>query len=279
MPKYTFYIDESGDLGLDTVRQGIRDRGASPYLVLGACLVPNTRKHGIRGQLDKLREEVCKSRRLHCSELNHYQVAKIAREIGSLEKILFFAFVSKKSTLGRYKGMIEGSEQSQYYLNKCSVYLFEQLALAMETYGIAKQDISVVFEERNHDYQRLRAYLKANIASPFPTGSAAGDKNRARLSRIDPLSITSQTKESEILLFLADLAAYATKSAIDQTDFNYGVPEQRYFREIESRFFKEPSTGVIGEWGLKIFKPFHVKFDSATQAFIRSRHLDKAGKS
>lgn len=276
MQKYTFYIDESGDLGLDTIRQGIKDRGASPYLVLGACLVPNTRKPQIREILEKLRDEVCKAKRLHCCELSHYQIAKIAREIGRLEKILFFAFVSRKSTLGNYKGMIEGSEQSQLYFNKCSVYLFEQLALAMETFGISKQDMSVVFEERSHDYQRLRTYLKKNIVTPFSTGIDAGDKNRARLSRIDPLSITSQTKESEVLLFLADLAAYATRSAIDQTDFNFGIPEQRYFREIEDRFFKDPSTGAIGGWGFKVFKPFHVKFDPVTQAFVRSRYPQKA---
>lgn len=275
MQKYTFVVDESGDLGLDKVREGMNGRGASPYLVLGACLIPNSQKPTLRRRLEKLREEVCKHKPLHCSELSHHQNAKLAREVGGFPHILFFSYISKKSTLGSYKGLIEGTDQSEFYFNKCSVYLLEQLALAMEHFGISKHDISIVFEERSHNYQRLRAFLKQNILTPLPTGSEIGDRNRARLSLIDPLSITSQKKENDALLYLADLAAYATRSAIDQTDFNYGVPEQRYFREIESKFFKNPTNGLIGEWGLKVFKPFSAKFDKTTQSFIDSRHTVK----
>ncbi len=267
--KYSFYIDESGDPGIRVVRSGVVGKGASPYLVLGGCLVPKKKAAAIREKLETLRVDVCPHKpTLHCSELSHSQVARIAREVGKFENVLFFAFVSRKDTLGSYKKDIEGADDSEFYFNKCATYLLEQLALATETYSIDKADLSIVFEDRPHSFHRYRSYLKQVITHPIPIHDPTANANRKRLGRLDPLSITSRDKTAEPLLFLADLVAYATRQALEPSQYNYGVPEQRYLREISGRFFGGDKFGTIGDYGFKVYLRHKFTFDKATKDFV-----------
>jgi hypothetical protein len=278
--KYTFYIDESGDPGIRVVRSGAIGKGATPYFVFGGCLLPNKKAAEIRAKLENLRGAVCPHKPiLHCSELSHAQVARIAREVGKFENILFFAFVSRKDTLESYRKEIEGADDSEFYFNKCATYLLEQLALATETYAIDKADLSIVFEDRPHSFQRYRSYLKHVITKPIPIKDPTANANRKRLGRLDPLSITSMDKGGEPLLFLADLVAYATRQALEPSQHNYGVPEQRYLREIAGKFFGGDKFGSIGDYGFKVYLRHQVTFDKTTKDFVAKLYRVKKTKS
>ena len=152
MVKYTLYIDESGDTGIENVRENVASKGASPFLVFGACLVPEVREKELIALHEKIRVDLgCKS--LHCSELSHLQIAKFSRMVAEKAGIKCFAFVSRKATLGEYKTRIEGRGQDQKYYNKCVSYLLERVGHWMKLHSVAPEDLRIVFENRaKHDY-------------------------------------------------------------------------------------------------------------------------------
>ena len=242
---YTLYIDESGDQGLDRVRDETNSYGASPFLTLGAALVPNKLREDIRDDLNAISKEL-KGKELHCADLSHFDVSYFARRIKQ-QQILLFGVVSKKSTLGDYRENISGEKQSQDYYNKCVQYLLELVGRFMSEHKYKSDNLSVVFEKRNHDYDRMRRYIKAIREKPIDA--------RARfLQNIDPLSILAISKRDEDLLALGDLVAYALYQSVNICLQNHEVPEQRYIREIKSKFWKNPSTGQIANFGIKYIK-------------------------
>jgi hypothetical protein len=184
-----------------------------------------------------------------------------------------FAFVSQKSTLQDYKKQIEGTGQDQKYYNKCVSYFLERVGHAMQRHKIAPEDIRIVFEDRaKHDYGKLRNYIRTIKAKPYDPRLAD------YLAPIDPLAITSQTKDDNPLLSYADLIAYSVFTAVNPSKSNFGVPEQRYMRELKPRFFRDADDeenrkfGAIGEFGLKIFMRSKMALDPATEQFLDRWH-------
>lgn len=216
-------------------------------MVLGGCLVPETK----RENLVALHSELCTrfgKHSLHCSELNHYQVAYFARTVASRAQLKLFAFVSKKETLHSYRQQIAGGNQAQFYYNKCAQFLLEQVGSFLGKHGISRESVSVVFEEREgHDYQRLRAYIRTIIRNPI-------DHRARALAHIDPLSITSAGKRADPLFGFADLTAYSAYQAVNFSATNFELGEQRYLRELEKKFYADPATGCIADHGLKMMK-------------------------
>lgn len=241
---YTLFIDESGDQGLEVVRNEINKYGASPYLCFGGVLVPNKNLDSVREVLRCISIEL-KNKELHCVDLNHFETSYFARTICK-QQILLFGVISKKSTLGGYKELIEGKNQAADYYNKCSQYLLERVGHFMSEKRIESDKVSIVFEEKNHDYQRLRNFIGTVRKSPH-------DSRANYLQRIDPLSIRSETKAKEILLSIADLVAFSLRQSVDASSKNFGVPEQRYFRELKEKFWLS-SDGSIANYGLKYIK-------------------------
>lgn len=266
--KYTLYVDETGDTGLNKVRNDIESKGASPFLVFGGALIPETRSAELRDLLKNIRTDLVK-KELHCAKLKHAQIAKYAREVRDKAGILLFAFVSKKETLGGYKKQIEGPGQDQKFYNKCVLYFLERIGHWMLENDIGPHELDIVFEQRDgHDYQKLRNYISTVQGRP--------NDNRSRyfLEPILAQRIRSVPKKDEELLEFADLVAFAVSAAINPSRANFGVPEQRYLRELKSRFFCDQTTGVIGEYGLKLFKRKLIGFDAETKKFMDGWHQD-----
>lgn len=267
MTKYTFYVDETGDAGLEKVRQSTHSKGASPYLVLGGCLVPSVRKAELLNLLSDVRSEIDKSD-LHCTKLSHFQMAKYARMVGASARFKSFALVSSKSTVGNYKEVIAGKGSDQKYYNKCVSYLLERLGHCMLTYNISENEVRIVFEERkSHDYEKLRNYIHQIKRTPR-------DKRlEYYLSVIDPRRMEAQAKGVDDLMTLADQVAFSVSAAINASSSNYGVPEQRYLRELKSCFFSDSTGEAVGKFGLKLFKRHSMKFDDTTKTFLDSWHV------
>ena len=270
--RYTLYVDESGDTGIDKVRDGLESKGATPFLVFGGYLVSEAKEASLLKLHAQIKAELGCAK-LHCSELSHLQIAKFSRMVAEKSIILCFALVSQKSTLKDYKVQIEGKGQDQKYYNKCVSFFLERVGHAMQRHKIAPEDLRIVFEDRaKHNYEQLRNYIRQIKATPFDPRLAD------YLAPIDPLAITSQTKEDNLLLSFADLIAYSVFTAVNQSKSNFGVPEQRYMRELKPRFFRDADDkesgdfGAIGEFGLKIFMRSGVVFDPATKQFLDRWH-------
>jgi hypothetical protein len=265
--KYTLFIDETGDAGIDKVRQGIDGKGASPILVIAGCLIPDTRSVELRSILTRIRTATSK-KSLHCSRMSHLAIAKYARMVSDEAGILCFALVSTKSTMGGYKDQISGKGQDQKYYNKCVSYFLERVGHFMLLNDISGNDLRIVFEERRgHDYGKLRNYLHTIKRNPL-------DKRLGfYLGPIMPASIISTPKLEEDLLCYPDLIAFSVAAALNASATNYGIPEQRYLRELKNRFFKEENSGSVGEFGLKIFKRYELNLDESTSTFIEKWHV------
>lgn len=264
--RYTLYVDESGDLGLDKVRGDWMSRGSSPFMVLGACLMPQSKRDEICGIHDEVAERLGKVS-LHCSEINHAQVAYFARMVSVKARVKLFALVSKKDTLKSYKDQISGKNQAQYYYNKCAQLLLERVGDFLRANSIPKDSLSIVFEERSgHDYGKLRNYIRSAIQDHFD------ERTHKYLSHIDPLSITAAGKDSDRLLSLADLTAYSVYQAVNFSASNYGMGEQRYLRELAAKFYKDEKTGRIGDVGLKMMMWRSMGLDASSRRYFEKLH-------
>jgi len=179
--------------------------------------------------------------------MNHLNVAYLAKTMSRL-RILAFGVISKKSTLGDYRKMIEGKKQAQDYYNKCSQYLFELVAMFCSEHGLGSADIEILFEEkRGHDYQRLAHYLGAIANKPI-------DSRAAKLYHLSPFIINAKNKADEPALAVADLIAYALHKSFCSENNRLRLTEQRYLREIKSNFYKHPQNSQIANHGIKFIK-------------------------
>lgn len=271
--RYTLFVDESGDAGITKVREGIDGKGASPMLVLAGCLVPEVAEAKLLELLGTISGDIRKSD-LHCSKMNHLQVAKYAREVGLSAKIKCFAFVSTKSTMGEFKGQILGKGQEQKYYNKCVSYFLERVGHFMLLNNIPGECLDIVFERRDgHDYGKLKNYIRAIKNKPIDP------RLGYYLEPIVPGRITSVPKAENRLLCYPDLVAYAVAAALNSSAANFGVPEQRYLRELKGLFFEDSESGAIGEFGLKLFKRFDLKLDKTTSDFVAKWHVPNVAPS
>lgn len=231
--RFTIFIDESGEAGIGKVRSESSD-GASPYMTLGASLINNASRKSIQETLEAITIKIGK-KSLHCSNLNHYQILYFAREIIK-RNMRFFGVISRKETLGKYKNVI--SDDSNKYYNKCVQYLLERVGWFMENRQISPQNLDIIFEKANVDYNKMRNFLRVCQARPQ-------HENTKWLQHIDVDKITVRTKAEEPLLRLADLVAHALYKCVDKGDWNLGIPEPRYLRELAPRFFGHPETQAV----------------------------------
>lgn len=237
--KYTLFVDESGEAGIGKVHTD-KIAGASPYMTLGAVLIPETRYVDIERAVDRISAQLDK-KFLHCNKLKHQQKALYAREMAK-QKILCFGIISQKSTLGSYGAEIDGS--SARYYNKCAQYLLEKVGKFMKLNNIPADDLSIVFEEGNFNYSGLRALISACRRNPM-------QPDTKYLNNINPFSISTKCKNGEPLLQPADLVAHALFKCVDKTRTNFQIPEPRYLRELKGAFFHDTKTGLIDNYGIK----------------------------
>ncbi|MEJ1993327.1 MAG: DUF3800 domain-containing protein [Maritimibacter sp.] len=257
--KYTLYVDESGQSGIKKIRSRT-DGGASRYMTLAGVLIPETKKAEIRSELSQLAKEFGKHD-LHCNKLNHNQIVKLAQRISRM-KIMLFGVISLKETLKGYADDINNNDK--YYYNKNAQYLLERVAHFMELHSLTENQLSVVFEEGNFDYQKLRSLLSLCVRNPLKPAT------RRLAGRVNPSAIRACPKNGDPLLQLADVVAHALYRLVDDSPSTYEVKETRYISEMKARFFSEKDTGEIVGYG--IF-PVHylrdIKADADVERFLR----------
>jgi len=229
---YTLFVDESGDAGISQVRTE-NSKGASPYMTLGAVLVPNVLMEKIRGDLDAFRNKITKKDSFHCNNLGHENKVRFS-EFLTQQRVVCFGVVSLKETLGKYKEDI--NSDSCFYYNKCAQYLLERLGIFLKENNIPKNKVSIIFEEGNFDYDKLKNLIrKCQNKQVHP--------NSKYLKRIDANQIYKKNKDEESLLELSDLVAHSLYRAIYGGEKN--VFESRYLNNIKDKFFKRNAT-IIG---------------------------------
>ncbi len=257
MPKYTLYVDESGDIGIERIR-GNGQGGATPYLTLGAVLVNNDHEEALKTKLQEIEQKIGKNS-LHCNELNHAQKTYFARTIAQ-EEITLFGLISNKSTLAGYAQLIDGDVRKYY--NKCAIYLLERVGAYLKEKEIAAGDLTICFEEGPFDYGKLCNFIRACQRNPFHA-------NARLLQNINSYDLAPYPKEDKPLLQIADLVAHALFKSADRHDGNYNIPEPRYLNEIHERFYCDQDTLRIEGTGLKsIQNLYQLQLDPAVHDLI-----------
>jgi len=236
---YQVYIDESGDSGVNRIRSD-SNPGASPYFVLAAVVVEPAGAVRAKRVVEQVRTRIGKKSWKHATELDHPATVFFCRQVAKLP-IRCFATISNKATLGSYKDIIGG--KPDYFYNKCLKYLLEIVCSYLSPHIGSPDDLLVILEQRNHDYDALIRYLQKVKETPNHIKAQA-------LSTLNPFGITTRRKGEDPILEVADLVAHAVFQCTNKSKANYMIPEDRYFRELESRFAGD-DMGKVLDTGLK----------------------------
>jgi len=256
--KCSVFIDESGDAGISKVRID-GQRGSSPYFVLAAAVIPNTDLVGAKQILDAVETRIPK-KWAHATDLNHPQKVFFAREASKL-RVRYFSVISRKSTLGVYADEIR--RDPDLYYNKCTHYLLECVGKYLSSFSTPTDEPDVVFENRNHDFDRLIRFIGAIKSNPH-------HENARYLRVFNPFGFIKREKREEALLKYADLAAFSTYQCVNKIEANFDIPETRYLREIAVRFGCDAKGAVLGS-GIKCIQGLHaLGLDEEIVDFLKS---------
>lgn len=206
---FTVFIDESGEAGISKVRRG-NNPGASPYFVLGASVLKPTSQIRATQVLDKFTETISKKKWRHATDLDHSAKVYFAREASKLH-LRFFSVISNKTTLLDYRSMIENDPQK--FSNKCVQYLLERVCAYLAEFGVSDDEVSVILERRNHDYDRLIRFLGKIKENPIYTQSKS-------LRILNPFGMIAKSKDEEPLLKYADIVAHAVYQCVNKSASN-----------------------------------------------------------
>lgn len=236
---FRVFIDESGEAGISRVRDGASP-GASPYMVLSAVVVQPAAEIEVRRAVEQFRSEIGRKNWKHATELNHSQKVFFCRLVSKLP-VRLFGLISRKDTLAEYRDQIDSDPQ--LYYNKCAQYLLEKVFAYLLPQISQPEHVSIVFERRNHDYDRMIRFLGKVKENPFYSESKV-------LRLLNPFSIIAVPKGEEDILEVADLVAHGLFQCANKSSSNFSIPEYRYFEEFQSRFGAD-ERGVILNTGLK----------------------------
>ncbi|WP_417431445.1 DUF3800 domain-containing protein [Kiloniella sp.] len=240
MSDYTLFVDESGDAGIERVRDDTQS-GATPYFVFGATLIKNDTYEELSNVITDISSSF-KTDFLHCNRLNHAQKKYFARTIAR-QPIMLFGLISRKSTLGGYKEYIDADVMR--FHNKCAGYLLECVGEYLASQGIEPNDVDILFEKGPFDYKGLGNYVRYCQANAYYPGNKL-------LRNIAARKIRAVTKEDEPLFQISDLVAHALFRAVDINDSFFNIPEPQYFIELHKRFYHHPDTKELYNYGFKV---------------------------
>lgn len=256
---YTVFIDESGEAGIAKVRSGSQG-GASPYMTLGAVLIPNRLRKNIENTLITVAFDI-KKKTLHCAELNHYQILHFIRQLTPC-RMRLFGVISRKETLGSYKDAI--SADSSMYYNKCAQYLLERVGWFMESRRIKPHQLDIIFEKANIDYDIMSNLLHSCQHRPL-------HENTKKLQNIDISRISTKRKSEEPLLQIADLVAHSLYKCVNKSEKNFNILEPRYIKELSPHFFGQPGSNLVLGAGLYcVHSPRDVQLEPEIEELISS---------
>ena len=182
-----------------------------------------------------------------------------------------FGVISRKGTLGSYKAAI-AADSSMYY-NKCAQYLLERVGWFMESRKIPPENLDIIFEKANVDYEKMRNLLWTCQSSPkHPITN--------KLQYISISNISVRKKSEEALLQVADLVAHALYKCVDKQSNNFGILEPRYLRELAPCFFGHPDTqAVVGAGLYCVHSTRDLKLDSEVEEVLNSMVANKPKQS
>lgn len=249
-------IDESGDTGIARLREG-EAPGSSPYFVMGAALLQPAGLIRARQVVQNAANDFGKTKIWkHATDLPHMQKVHLSKELAKLPA-RYFALISHKPTLGEYASEI--SMDPHMFYNKCSKYLLELVGKYLSYFPELAQP-QVVFEKRNHDYDKLIRYIAKVKGDPIYPQSEY-------LKYINPFGIVSKSKNDEISLRVPDMISHAVYTCITKGRESFSHTEPRYVSELSARFAADRTGRVIGA-GIKLIHsleslrlPDHVKSD------------------
>lgn len=257
--KYNVYIDESGEAGIDKVRDGNRP-GASPYFVLGAVVCQPTAEVFAKNTVQDFKDQIGKTSCKHATDLDHFEKVLFARNLGALP-VRYFGVISKKETLSNYKDTIDGNPQ--HYYNKCLKYLLEIICRYLKKYVDSPDDLRIVLEHRNHDYDTMYRFLQKVKDKPIYPQSRV-------LQILNPFAISTKPKGEDDMLEIADFVAHAIFQITNRSKSNFWIPEPRYLSELSSRFAGD-SDGRLLNAGLKcIHNLDQIGLDPEIVKFLRA---------
>lgn len=257
--KYTIFIDESGEAGIANVRHESKP-GASPYFVLGAAVFQPASEIYARQALQRFKDTIKKTSWKHATDLSHVEKVYLGRLLGQLPA-RYFAVISNKATLEEYKAAINSDPQKFY--NKCLKYLLEKFFSYLAKHLSSDEDVNIILEQRNHDYDAMLRYFHRVKENPLYEQSKS-------LRLLNPFSITRKAKGDEDLLEIADFVSHAVYQLANKTSSNFRIPEFRYFQELSSRFAGDERCNVLGVGVKCIHSLEQLKLDADISAMLRS---------
>ncbi|EBA07721.1 DNA topoisomerase IV subunit B [Sagittula stellata E-37] len=145
--------------------------------------------------------------------------------------------ISNKATLKEYKDTI--NFDSQRFYNKCLKYLLEKVLSYLSDTDYNPNQLRVVLEERNHDYDAMLRYFEKVKKNPLYLQSQV-------FSGFNPFCITKLKKGQDEAMEVADFVSHAVYQLANKTIANFEIPETRYFTELSSRFAGDHSCNVLG---------------------------------
>jgi len=260
---YVCFLDESGNV---TQEAGISDEvGPSQYMSMGACLVREDELEAFSDLLEEIKGKFKKRKNLHATDLSHVQKIHLARELVKLNARLF-GVVSDKTTLRGFKAKSDGAPQDYY--NRTALYILSLVGRYLREKDIDGKDVKIIFEHRDHDYQRLRNYIGVVKRKP------SGDEVKG-IQEIDHQQIGSDLKSDCHHFAIPDLVAHSIFSAFDRNRNNFGITEIRYLSELMPSFIDD-----CGFCGLHLIQPNRMKeVCEPTTSFLNEYGFELGAKS
>lgn len=257
---YTIFVDESGDSGIGNVRSD-NGRGATQYMVIAAAALRDEAVSRAEHILREAQKKIGREWR-HVTRLRHQDTVFIARKVSQIDVVLF-AVISNKKTISE---SLKEHWGSQEYYNKCVCYLLERVGKYMKE----KSDEGglrhkILFEKRNHDYQKMKNYISTVRHNPI-----YHESKFLEYVNVDAIEIIE--KGEHICLHLADIAAHSVYQCVNKSNNNHNIPEPRYFLELRDRFWCNQS-GELLNFGIK---PIHslkdLRLDDEISHIIKNRN-------
>ncbi len=273
---YTLYIDESGDEGIE--KQQI-SRGASPLFFFGACLVSQDNIDQAEMCVIETKEEVGRVQKgLHFKEMrNHSKKLRCCKNFANLP-VTAFGLISDKSQLDREDYREELKKWPGGYYNKNTAYLMELIGRFCIEKGITVDRI--VFEEKRHDYNRMKNYLCAVRDDKYGLRNNlrynSGWHHNADDMKVFNFEAILQAKNNidEPLLKICDALAYSLHSACIEDEFKNTI--NSYILEMKDLFYSG-SDGLILNHGIKPVIDFRsIQMKDSDKSFLGGLRSSKS---
>jgi len=226
---FNFYVDESGDEGID--------RGTQWFLI-GGFLVRKKDDLEVSRAVDRVKSAIGQRdvrKALHWNELvrMHPKRLLIIKEFGELPIDLIICAMHKPS-------LVEKAvfRRKQWLYNYVTRHVVERLSWLVRDRTQGKGHVDLIFESRAHtSYADMKEYIDRLKAEPGSQiyGEVLGD----------PVPRTKQERKN---LQIADALVGTCFSALEPN--RYGMTDQSYMPYMQNLFYRR--NGKLLSYGLKI---------------------------